>query len=75
MIDSDLARLYDVETKHLNKAVKRNSGRFPEDFMFQLTEQESMALRFRFGTSNKEPRSLSGNDTFCHCEEQSDEAI
>ena len=40
MIDSDLAELYDVETKVLNQAVKRNSKRFPEDFMFQLNKQE-----------------------------------
>jgi hypothetical protein len=37
MLDSDLAELYEVETKALNQAVKRNSDRFPEDFMFQLT--------------------------------------
>ncbi|MBL7799440.1 MAG: ORF6N domain-containing protein [Chitinophagales bacterium] len=40
MIDRDLATLYGVETKRLNEAVKRNSFRFPEDFMFQLTKQE-----------------------------------
>jgi hypothetical protein len=40
MIDSDLADLYGVSTKRLNEQVKRNSGRFPEDFMFQLTVQE-----------------------------------
>lgn len=40
MIDSDLAELYDVDTGHLNRAVKRNSLRFPEDFMFQLTNNE-----------------------------------
>ena len=40
MLDSDLARLYEVETKALNQAVKRNIERFPEDFMFQLTEEE-----------------------------------
>jgi hypothetical protein len=40
MIDRDLAELYGVETKRLNEAVKRNSSRFPEDFMFQLTRQE-----------------------------------
>ena len=48
MLDSDLADLYGVETKNLNKAVKRNPRRFPEDFMFQLTVE---ALRFQFGTS------------------------
>lgn len=40
MLDFDLASLYDVETRILNQAVKRNIGRFPEDFMFQLTEDE-----------------------------------
>lgn len=39
MLDSDLAELYGVETKVLNQAVKRNSNRFPADFMFQLTEE------------------------------------
>ena len=40
MLDRDLARLYGVETKVLNQAVKRNIERFPEDFMFQLTNEE-----------------------------------
>ena len=42
MLDSDLARLYGVETKVLNQAVKRNIQRFPEDFMFQLTKEECL---------------------------------
>ena len=41
MLDSDLAELYQVTTKALNQAVKRNQGRFPEDFMFQLTTAEA----------------------------------
>ena len=41
MLDSDLAALYGVETKALNRAVKRNGERFPEDFMFQLTKEEA----------------------------------
>lgn len=45
MIDRDLAELYDVETKALNQAVKRNIQRFPEDFMFQLRRQEANFLR------------------------------
>lgn len=53
MLDSDLAELYEVETKNLNKAVKRNSERFPEFFMFQLTEEEWAALRFQIGTSKE----------------------
>ena len=52
LLDSDLAELYKVETKLLNKAVKRNIKRFPEDFMFQLTADEALSLRFHFGTSN-----------------------
>jgi phage regulator Rha-like protein len=53
MLDSDLADLYGVETGHLNRAVKRNLSRFPEDLMFQLSEQEVDSLRCQFGTSNK----------------------
>ena len=45
MLDSDLASLYDVETRTLNQAVKRNISRFPADFMFQLTENEYNSLR------------------------------
>ncbi|EHM7981285.1 MULTISPECIES: ORF6N domain-containing protein [Bacteroidota] len=52
MLDSDLAVLYQVETKNLNKAVKRNIDRFPEKFCFQLTVEEVDFLRFQFGTSN-----------------------
>ena len=44
MIDRDLARLYDVATKALNQAVKRNLDRFPEDFMFQLSDGETLEL-------------------------------
>ncbi len=50
MLDSDLAGLYGVETKALNRAVKRNLDRFPEDFMFQLTAEEVEALRCQTGT-------------------------
>ncbi|MDE5437563.1 ORF6N domain-containing protein [Elizabethkingia meningoseptica] len=52
MMDSDLASLYQVETKNLNKAVKRNMERFPVSFCFQLTEEETQNLRFQFGTSS-----------------------
>lgn len=68
MLDSDLAALYQVETKQLNQAVKRNPARFPEDFMFQLTGEEvedlksqtllavpTDDLRSHFVTSNAEP--------------------
>ena len=53
MLDRDLAALYGVETKMLNRAVKRNLKRFPADFMFQLTAEETDALRYQIGTSNK----------------------
>jgi len=52
MLDVHLAQLYGVETKNLNKAVKRNLDRFPADFMFQLTLKEVENLRFQFGTSS-----------------------
>lgn len=52
MLDFDLAEWYQVETKNLNKAVKRNKERFPEDFMFQLTSEEMANLRFQIGTSS-----------------------
>ena len=53
MLDSDLSVLYEVETFNLNKAVKRNIGRFPSDFMFQLTKEEWENLVFQFGISSK----------------------
>jgi hypothetical protein len=53
MLDSDLALLYGVETKRLNEQVKRNESRFPEDFMFQLTEIELNSLRSQFATLKK----------------------
>jgi hypothetical protein len=49
MLDHDLATLYGVTTSNLNKAVKRNTDRFPEDFMFQLSGEEYDALRFQSG--------------------------
>ena len=51
LLDSDLAVLYRVTTFNLNKAVKRNIARFPDDFMFQLTGDEGAALRFQSGIS------------------------
>lgn len=50
MLDRDLAKLYGVETKRLKEAVKRNLSRFPNDFMFVLTQEESAALRSQFAT-------------------------
>jgi len=54
MIDNDLAALYGVEPKTLNQAVKRNASRFPDDFMFQLTEDEVKSLKCQTGTSSSE---------------------
>lgn len=51
MLDSDLAQIYQVETKMLNRAVKRNMKRFPDDFMFQLNSQEWKDLKCQNGTS------------------------
>ena len=66
MIDKDLAKLYQVETKNLKKAVRRNTERFPEDFMFELTQEESKTLRFQIGTSKInhliKPKELRGGD-------------
>ena len=52
MLDKDLAELYTVETKQLKRQVRRNIERFPEDFMFELSQQEFEILRSQFGTSN-----------------------
>ena len=54
MLDTDLAEIYGVETKALNRAVRRNQARFPEDFMFQVTAQEAAALRCQIGTSKRD---------------------
>ena len=59
MIDSDLAMLYNVETKRLNESVKRNAKRFPESFCFQLTEDEYADLRSQIATSNTETENAS----------------
>ena len=52
ILDRDLAALYGVETRDLNKAVTRNIERFPKDFMFQLNKREFENLKFHFGTSS-----------------------
>ncbi len=52
MLDKDLAEMYGVETKRLKETVKRNSERFPEDFMFTLTHKEFQHLRSQFATSS-----------------------
>jgi len=56
MIDCDLAELYGVETKILNRGVRRNLERLPEDFMFQLTKNEAESLRIQFGTLERAGR-------------------
>jgi hypothetical protein len=57
MMDKDLAALYEIDTKLLNLAVKRNIKRFPTDFMFQLTKEEWENLRLQFATSSFEASS------------------
>ena len=52
MLDSHLSELYSVETKRLNERVRRNKDRFPDDFMFQLTEKEWLILKSQFATSS-----------------------
>jgi hypothetical protein len=52
MLDSDLAVLYEVETGQLKKAIRRNTDRFPEDFMFEPTKEEYENLRCQFGISS-----------------------
>ncbi|HOX47123.1 MAG TPA: ORF6N domain-containing protein [Myxococcota bacterium] len=56
MLDSDLAELYGVETKVLNRAVRRNLARFPADFMFQLEAEEARVLRCQVGTLDEDAR-------------------
>ena len=57
MLDRDLAELYEVQTKALNQAVRRNSNRFPDDFMFQLSEKEVADLnRSQFVTGSEKHR-------------------
>jgi len=64
MLDSDLAWLYGLDTKILNKSVKRNIARFPADFMFQLKDSEWESLRFQIGTSNDlDAQIVINNDT------------
>ena len=53
MLDFDLANLYEVETKRMKEAVRRNIKRFPPDFMFELTQKEYSTLRTQFASSNQ----------------------
>ena len=50
LLDRDVAMLYQVETKRVNEAVRNNSERFPNDYMFELSEEESSVLRSKFST-------------------------
>ena len=63
MFDFDIAALYEVATKVLNQAVKRNTDRFPEDFMFRLTVKEWQAMRSQFVTALSETAGLKGTNT------------
>ncbi|MGM0600822.1 MAG: ORF6N domain-containing protein [Candidatus Rifleibacteriota bacterium] len=60
MLDSDLAKLYGVETRSLNQAVSRNKERFPENFMFSLSISEERSLISQFVTSNEQNKTQSG---------------
>ena len=60
MLDSDVAMLYQCETKYVNRVVKRNKERFPEEFCFKLTEDEFENLRFQFDTSSFEKNNYGG---------------
>ncbi len=59
MLDFDLAEMYEVETKSLNQAVKRNLKRFPIDFMFRLTADEWKTMRLQFVTASQNKRNIS----------------
>ena len=59
MLDFDLAALYGVETKRLKERVRRNINRFPDDFMFELSEEEFKSLRTQIATSNRGGRRYS----------------
>lgn len=63
IIDSDLAELYDVTTKHLNQQIKRNISRFPQDFLFQLTERETASMRSQIVTASDPDAIRSQNAT------------
>jgi hypothetical protein len=62
MLDSDLARIYQVETKVLNQAVKRNKDRFPPEFMFQLTNDEYESLKSQIATSSLRSQIVTSKD-------------
>ena len=64
MLDSDLAKLYDVETKRINEAVKNNIEKFPERFCFRITENEFNDLKSKFSSSNERGGSRKGHSAF-----------
>lgn len=68
MLDRDLAELYGVETKRLKEAVRRNIDRFPNDFMFEMTQEELENWRTQFATSNAEKMGLR-RPPFCFAEQ------
>jgi len=53
MLDADIAEIYDVETKRINEAVRNNPDKFPEDFFFELGQEEQVSLRSKFSTLKK----------------------
>ena len=62
MLDEDLANIYQVETKRLNEAVKRNIDRFPLEFMFQLTKEEYDNLKSQIATSSLKSQIATSNN-------------
>ena len=58
MLDADLAEIYCIETKVLNQSVRRNKGRFPEDFMFILNESDLQGMRSQFVTASRAKRNI-----------------
>ncbi len=67
MVDSDLASLYQVETKRLNESVKRNAARFPESFCFQMTKEEYDSLKSQIATSNANNQGRGGRRKLPYC--------
>lgn len=65
LLDGDLAALYRVTTKRLNQQVRRNLGRFPSDFMFQLNANETEALRLQFATLRRDGASTASTCLSC----------
>ena len=68
MLDRDLAKLYDVETKVLKQSVRRNTNRFPKDFMFEMTKEELEIWRSQFVTSKSDLKGLR-HMPFCFTEQ------